>query len=183
MSSTPSEHEMPSVVLMAGLTGSGKTTLALALGVALGWPVLDKDTLKSTLLEANLGEAIAARVAYDLLFALARDLLVRQRRSLILDSPTRFPFILETAQAIADERNALLSVILCLAGGTVRNQRLAQRVAMRSQPRGDTMTTVEEERAAFAHLPPETLVLDAGRSPEELVAEALTYLRRTAAGT
>src|SRR5262249_34508237 len=182
MSNTSPEPGTPSLILMAGLTGAGKTTLALALGAALGWPVLDKDTLKSTLLEANLGEAIAARAAYDLLFALARDLVVRQRRSIILDSPTRFPFILEAAQAIAQEGNALLSVILCLADGAMRNQRLAQRVAMRSQPRGDRMTTVEEERAAFAHLPPQTLVLDARRSPGELIAEALTYLRRTAGG-
>ena len=42
----------PILVLMAGLPGGSKTMLALALGKELGWPVLDKDTVKTTLLEA-----------------------------------------------------------------------------------------------------------------------------------
>jgi len=34
------------LVLMAGLPGAGKTTLAYALGRELGWQVIDKDTYK-----------------------------------------------------------------------------------------------------------------------------------------
>jgi predicted ATPase len=35
--------DVPTLVLMVGLPGAGKSTLALALGRALGWPVVDKD--------------------------------------------------------------------------------------------------------------------------------------------
>ncbi|SPL94588.1 glucokinase family protein [[Actinomadura] parvosata subsp. kistnae] len=37
------------VVLVNGLPGSGKTTVARALGHALGWPVISKDAIKETL--------------------------------------------------------------------------------------------------------------------------------------
>ncbi len=49
----------PTLVLMAGLAGTGKTSLALALGNRLGWPVIDKDTGKSGLLELGVSEELA----------------------------------------------------------------------------------------------------------------------------
>ncbi len=50
---TDSAPARPILLLMAGHPGAGKSTLALAIGCALGWPVLDKDTLKSTLLQSE----------------------------------------------------------------------------------------------------------------------------------
>src|SRR5262245_19386288 len=104
---------------MAGLPGSGKSTLALALGRALGWPVVDKDTLKATLLDGDLPERAAAYTAYDLLYALAHDLLVRQHLSAILDSPTTFPTAYERVAAVAQAAGAGLVTVLCLAPGEV----------------------------------------------------------------
>ncbi len=46
----------PTLVLMAGPPGAGKTTLALAVSRALGWPVVDKDTLKGSTENRGLGE-------------------------------------------------------------------------------------------------------------------------------
>jgi predicted kinase len=83
--------EQRTLVLMAGLPGAGKTTLALALGRALGWPVVDKDTLKSPLLKLGIANEVAGPASYTLLLALARDLLVHQRLSVILDSPAAYP--------------------------------------------------------------------------------------------
>ena len=48
---------------MAGMPGSGKSTVALALGAALHCPVIDKDTLKSTLLTNDVNELVAASAA------------------------------------------------------------------------------------------------------------------------
>ena len=47
------------LVLMAGMPGSGKSSPALALGRLLNWPVVDKDTLKSTLLRARIPDDVS----------------------------------------------------------------------------------------------------------------------------
>jgi len=79
------------LVLMAGMPGAGKTTPALALGRSLGWPVIDKDSLKSPMLTKGISNDLAGPASYALMLAMADDLLVRQRLSAILDSPGRFP--------------------------------------------------------------------------------------------
>jgi predicted kinase len=161
---------------MAGLPGAGKTTLALALGKALGWPVLDKDTVKTTLLEAAVPEAVAGPASYLLPLALCRDLVVQQRLSVIFDSPAAYPANIAQAQQIAEASGGTLKIIFCQAGSVLRNQRLARRPRRLSQTDRDP-TSDADGAARFAHLPPERLELLMDRPFAELTAEALEYLK------
>jgi predicted kinase len=165
------------LLLMAGLPGAGKTTLALALGRELGWPMIDKDTLKSPLVVAGIPNELAGPTAYELLFAVGRDILVRQRRSVILDSPALYAICTEQAQRIAAEGDADLKVILCLAESSVRNVRMAARQPLPSQLRSDPASTLEQDRERFTHLPADTYTLDSARPLRSLVEQAVAYLR------
>lgn len=168
--------EQPTLLLMAGLPGSGKTTLALALGYEMRWPVLDKDTLKSTLLEMGIEERVAGPTSYDLLFAIGYDLLVQQGHSIILDSPSLYPLNIERAERIAREANARLKVILCVVEEHVRRARLMQRRRKISQPLIHAFPVSEQERDRFGHLPAETLVLHTAQPLEVLVPTARAFL-------
>ena len=172
----PAPATAPTLVLMAGLPGAGKTTLALALGKALGWPVLDKDTVKTTLLEAAVPEAVAGPASYLLPLALCRDLVVQQRLSVIFDSPAAYPANIAQAQQIAEASGGTLKIIFCQAGSVLRNQRLARRPRRLSQTDRDP-TSDADGAARFAHLPPERLELLMDRPFAELTAEALEYLK------
>src|SRR5437016_3411689 len=86
-------EDMPTVVMLAGLPGTGKTTLAYELGRIFGWMVLDKDILNADLLNAGLQQAQAGPLAYEMMFSLARDLVIRQRHSVIMDTAGRQPRI------------------------------------------------------------------------------------------
>jgi predicted kinase len=160
---------------MAGMPGVGKSTLGLALGRELGWPVLDKDTVKVALLEEEVPESIAGPASYYVPLALCRDLVVQQQLSVIFDSPAAYPNVVEQAQKITDAAGGQLKVILCHADSKVRNQRLSERPRRLSQMQSDPSTD-EENLRRFAHLPPTTLRLEMECSLHELVAEALSYI-------
>lgn len=168
----------PTLVLMAGLPGAGKTTLALALGKELGWPVLDKDTVKTALLEMEAPESLAGPASYVLPLALCRDFMGQQRLSVVFDSPAAYPTVVTQAQQIAEEAGGRLKIIYCQAERALRNQRLAQRTRRLSQMEHDPATDAESE-LRFTHLPPERLALSMGRPLSELTADALAYLLDT----
>ena len=167
--------EKLTLVLMAGLPGAGKTVLTLALGQALGWPVIDKDTLKSPLLALGVPESVAGPASYDLLLALARDLLVEQRLSVILDSPAAYAIVLARAGELAGSAGADLKVVLCLAPRDVRSRRVAARAGRPSQ-QASLLDTAEDGQERFGHLPANTLRVDTTRPLAELVTDVLTYL-------
>ncbi len=163
------------LVMLVGLPGTGKTTLAYALARQLGWPVLDKDLLNAVLLNAEMEQGQAAPLAYQLLSALVEDLVVQQRLSVLLDSAGRQPFILQRVTDMAQRGGARLKVIRCVAPQAVRAQRLANRVAGPSQWAVDQATDEDQERW-YAHLPSDTLVLHTSMPLEKLVVTALTFI-------
>jgi predicted kinase len=161
---------------MAGLPGAGKSSQALALGRALHWPVFDKDTLKSPLLGLGIADQVAGAASYQLMLAVGRDLLVEQGLSVILDSPTFYPSVVEQAAELARQAGGRLRVVLCLADRDVRDARTLARVAKPSQPQTPS-EFAGNGRERFGHLPAGTLVVRTARPVEELVAEVLAQLQ------
>ncbi|MBD0324281.1 MAG: ATP-binding protein [Aldersonia sp.] len=168
--------EQPTLVLMAGPPGAGKTTLALAVGRALGWPVIDKDTLKSALLTNGVAETLAGPAAYELLHDLGCDLLVQQRLSVILDSPAAYPIVVEKATTLAREAGAVLRVVLCLADRTERERRLSERLIRPSQRNADVGLIGDDARQWGRHLPADSLVVRTTQPVDELLPETLVYV-------
>src|SRR6478752_7307744 len=100
----------PTLLMLAGLPGTGKSTLATALARRLGWPVIDKDLLNTVLLAADLTQAQAGSLAYELALTLAHALMVQHGQSLMLDTAGRQPVILQRARTIAQEAGGQLKV-------------------------------------------------------------------------
>jgi predicted kinase len=168
------------IVLMAGLPGVGKSTIAYLLGKKAGLVVVGKDILQSSALNAGIEGALAPKVAYSAMFAASRDI-IRQGYSVVIDSPALYQESVEQAQALAAEAGCPLKILLCHTENTVRNERLKNRSKLRSQM--ETKPSEEDWRQKCAHilqLPPDLrLELDTTSSPiEKLVAEAASFLAR-----
>jgi predicted kinase len=164
---------MLTLVTVVGMPGTGKSTLAIALSQALGWPTIDKDTLKSALLTAGITDADANISAYELMYVLARTLLIEQHLSVILDSPDP---TLHTLNDIADDAGAMLKIVLCLAERAVRNRRVAERSRKLSQPIGVSKTE-GDGRQRYSHLPLSTLLLPTTEPPSTLIKQIIPYLQ------
>ena len=121
---------------MAGAPGAGKSTLARAIGAACDAIVLDNDVIRSAILDAQIPASQAGRAAYEVLFAVAVDLLT-QGRSVILDSPCHFQSILDRGMEIAQANGASYRFIECVCRERREiERRLTTRAPLRSQMRG-----------------------------------------------
>jgi predicted kinase len=89
------------LVQLSGVPGSGKSTLARGLSEALGLVVLNTDVVKSALLSRDLGVEAAGPASYGVVLALAADLL-GQGHQVVIDSPCRYPALLESGQEVAE---------------------------------------------------------------------------------
>jgi len=166
------------LVLMAGLPGAGKTTLAYALSRELQRYVVDKDRYKQELLDKGWDDEIAGRAAYNRSFETARHVLFKQQTSVILDSGALHRFILENADTVCNISNAQLKAILCVVDRDLRNERLRERPWPLV-----TNITVDPETTAdylqyFEHLPSDTLTLYTNEPFAETFMEAKEYLLR-----
>lgn len=175
------QPNVPTLVVMAGLPGAGKSTLALALGRALGWPVVDKDLFDTVARTAGVTQGSPTALAYDLAFALLQDMLVEQRLSVILDCPAVMADPVERGAQLAHQAGARFHVILCLASQAVRNERMGRVVppssrAWRHPARRRPSDVATDGREHFGHLPAGTLQVDTTRPHDEIIKDVRGHL-------
>lgn len=170
------ESEHPVLILMAGMPGAGKSTVALALGSEFGIPVIDKDVIVSALLEQGVDNEVAHPLAYAITFDLVEHLVRVQRLSVIVDAPSVWTSNLEWATSLCAETATRLLPVLCSADGETRYDRMAAREGLRSHSKGTTRRP-GTARERFSHLPANTIELDTMRPVEETVRDATELVR------
>ncbi len=171
------------IVLITGLQGSGKSTMAEAAGRALGAPVLGHDWAMSGLRPfSELQDALDTMgprghrgVGWSLLWALARSQL-RLGSSVVLDGVARDPEVEETRQVAVEEgAGSLVVMTSCLEAGVHRARVEGRR---RHIPNWYELDWDHVERARSSWVPPEglDLVLDTGAPVEENAERLRTLL-------
>lgn len=164
------------LILMAGMPGAGKTTVALALGAEFGMPVIDKDVIVSAMLNSGVAEDVAHPAAYRATFDLVEHLIRIQHMSVIVDTPAVYPSSLQWAIRLCAETGAQLVAVLCSADGVTRYERMASREGLRSHSKGTTRRP-GAARERFDHLPNDTIELDTMRPVDDVVHEVISTVR------
>ncbi|KFY53287.1 hypothetical protein V496_07735 [Pseudogymnoascus sp. VKM F-4515 (FW-2607)] len=178
------------IIQMSGAPGSGKSTIALHLARSIDGIVINHDLLKTFFLDTNTPFDQAAKLAYNLDWVLAEDLL-KQGRSVIIDSVCNYVSLLEKGAAVAERHGAAYRFVRCRVEDLeVLDRRLKGRVAMRSQRTGVDMPPSDSEVAGVVDhravlrrkmenpVQPESgaIVVDSSGSTEECVEKILRQI-------
>lgn len=173
----------PRLVAVGGLSGTGKTTLAMALAPDLdptpGAVVLRSDVLRKRLAGVALDERMPAgwytpqnsAAVYEALHRLA-GIALAAGRSVILDAVYARPEEREAAQAVARDAGVAFAGIWLDAPTEALKRRVAQRTADAS----DATVAVVERQAEYALGEIAWRRLDAGQAAERLQAQARSAL-------
>jgi predicted kinase len=166
---------------MTGEPGTGKSTLARAIGKETGAVVLDKDILKSRLLEgepeeglAGLPEEIASPMHHAMLMDLAASILA-QGFSVILDSTAFYPIIRRKGRETAQEAVVKYYIIECVLPELDKLQeRIDGKDLMPSHV--DTATDEGYLKPGAAEILEPHLEVDTRGEFEDYLAESLAYI-------
>ena len=167
------------LIIFSGLPGTGKSTLAEAVGRHLGIPVFAKDWLEATLIRSGLKPTSDDRAlgfaGYELLTILAqRQLMLGQ--AVILDSVAASQSIRSTWRQLSDQYSADWRVIECICSDeSLHRSRLKGR--QRNIPGWHELEWSEVERVKRYYLPwqEEHLVLDMSNSFTENFLKTKAY--------
>jgi adenylylsulfate kinase len=170
------------LIAMAGLPGTGKSTLAQALTEALPAVVLDKDQVRAALFPPAVLDYSAAQNDHcmDVIYRTAAFLLQRRpEQHVIVDGRTfaTRPQRIALREA-ASKMGAVLHVIECVCAEATALARLAHDAAMGSHPAADRDPALYRRvRARWEPISAPKRVIDTDASLETCVARCLDYLR------
>jgi predicted kinase len=171
-----------SLIVLTGLPGTGKSSLAESLGRALNLPVVSRDRLAATLRRCEITDAHgkgAGWAAYELLTDLA-DAQLGLGVSVILDSVATHENVRVVWRALAARRRAFLCIVECVCSDeALWRQRLASR--RRDIPGWPELDwdDVEQVRRRFVPWTDERLVVDSVQPIEVNLDRVLAFLKVT----
>jgi predicted kinase len=162
---------------MAGLTGTGKSTLAQAIAAQTSAVVVDKDVIMAGALRAGIEPARAGAVAYEIGWELAKFHLAAGN-SVILDNPAAFVAIRSSGMKLAKQTRAKYRIIECrVPDRGEQEQRLqARQQRHKLQPTALDGVDIEYRREGTAPLEEPHLTVDTTRPQFECLKLALSYL-------
>ncbi len=180
---------LPKVVVVGGLPGTGKSTLAQGLSQVTGWPVVSSDHLRRLPAAGDAGtdrlystEQVDAN--YGRLVAAAREL-VGMGESVVLDATWSRSARRRDVAAMAAATGADLVALRCVAAASVAAQRMVdrQRAARsgRVEVESDATPEVAEAMRSAWDDWPEAAEVDTTDGRSSALESALTALRWTTA--
>jgi predicted kinase len=163
------------LILFAGMPGSGKTTLARTIARALGIPVFAKDRIQRVLRDRNLTDP-ATGEGYYVILDLADEQLALGV-SVILDATFPLDHFRMVASDIAAKHNARFCAIYChCSDDKVWKRRMEERVQYIPNWKPATWADVMRMRTYYQTWGDNALVIDSLKSPDTNFGPVMAHI-------
>ena len=160
------------LVVLTGLPGTGKSTIAAGLGRRLPALVLSADTIDDALRAARVANP-QGKVGFEIMKALAAQHLAAGQH-VVVDAVNPFAFVRDAYATIADEQDAPMRVIVTTCSDPAEHRRRVEaRQSSGEKPVG--WERVEERASTFERFDGEALRLDALAVAAENLDAAIDY--------
>jgi predicted kinase len=170
------------IVMLAGLPGTGKSTLARALARQLGGAALDKDVIRAALFAPDRVEYSQGQDDFvqEIMLQAAAWLLRRDSRLTVLLNGRTFSrrYQRERVIAFCAEIGTEWRMIECVCSEETALHRLAEDAARGAHPAANrTPELYHEVRKAWEPIEEPRLLIDTDAAVDQCVEEALKYAR------
>jgi predicted kinase len=168
----------PTLILLSGLPGSGKTALAESLSRTLSIPIFSVDPIEAAMWRAGLDKAETGAAAYEVARALADEHL-RLRLAVIVDAINPVEAPRAGWRDLAAKHRVSLKIIECVCSDeTMHRQRIEARVRSIAGTHELTWARLLQRRAEYEAWTDPRLVLETSHtSPAQLLTQSLNYVR------
>lgn len=167
---------MLKIIIVSGLPGAGKSTIAEGISQELTLPVFSVDPIESAILKAGIKRSFETGLAA---YLVAETLAAEQLKlglSVIIDAVSPVKESREWWHNLSDKFNAKLIIIECVLDRELHRKRIESRVRNMHGIPEVTWKEVENRREEYLEWSEERLILDTSKDNRGNLDEALEYI-------
>lgn len=169
---------MKKLIVVSGLPGSGKSTIAEGIAEKLALPIFSVDPIESSILRSGIPKSFETGLAaYVVAETLAGEQLALGL-SAIIDAVSPVHESRDMWHKLARTHNARLIVIECVLDPAIHRKRIEARVRNIPGIPEVTWDDVENRRKEYLEWQEERLILDTSDSIENCLDRALHYINQ-----
>lgn len=170
--------KVSSLILLSGLPGSGKSTVAESVAEKLRLPIFSVDPIEAAIIKSGIDKSFETGLAA---YLVAESLAIEQFKlgsSVVIDAVNAEEEAKNVWRDLAKKQNATLIIIECATSDIeLHKRRIEARVRNLHGIPEITWERVEERRKAYTPWKEQTLKIDTANALETNIKEAVQYIQ------
>jgi predicted kinase len=168
------------IIVVSGLPGSGKSTVAEGIAERLALPIFSVDPIESSIIKSGIMRSFETGLAAYLVAETLASEQLNLGLSVIIDAVNSVKEARDMWRDLADRHGACLIIVECVLDWDIHKQRIESRVRNMQGIPEVTWADVEKRRNEYLKWEEKRLVLDTSDSPANNLEKALEYISSNA---